>query len=57
MSNLRSDLVAKKRKDAGNYVEVITYENGRHAFDLKDRSPEAAAAMAATLDFFTARLR
>lgn len=56
LSNLRSDLVAKKFKDAGNYVEVITYENGRHVFDLKDRSPEAAAAMAATLDFFAARL-
>jgi len=55
--NMRTDAVAQKFKDAGNYVEVVTYENGRHAFDLKDRSPEAAAAMATTLDFFSAHLR
>jgi hypothetical protein len=54
--NLRTDAVAQKFRDAGNYVEVVTYENGRHAFDLRERSPEAAAAMATTLDFFAAHL-
>ncbi len=51
--NVRIDLLAKKFKEAGNYAEVITYENGIHAFDLKDQSPEAAAIMMTTLEFFT----
>ncbi len=55
--NVRMDLVAAKFRDAGDYVEVITYENGIHAFDLKDRSPEAANAMMTTLDFFSKYLR
>jgi acetyl esterase/lipase len=50
-------LVARKFADAGNFVEVFTYEKGAHAFDLKDRSPEAATMMAKTLDFFSNYLR
>lgn len=55
--NARIDLVANKFRDAGNYVEVITYDKGIHAFDLKDQSPEAAAIMMTTLEFFSKYLR
>jgi hypothetical protein len=54
--NVRIDLLAKKFKEAGNYVEVITYGNGIHAFDLKDQSPEAASIMMTTLEFFSRHL-
>jgi hypothetical protein len=52
-SKQKADLVAQKFAEAGNHVEVFTYEKGAHAFDLKDRSPEAAAMMAKTLEFFS----
>jgi dienelactone hydrolase len=57
ISRQKADLVARKFADAGNFVEVFTYEKGAHAFDLKDRSPEAATMMAKTLDFFSNYLR
>jgi len=55
--NARIDIVANKFRDAGSYVEVITYEKGIHGFDWKERSPEAAAVMMTTLDFFSKYLR
>lgn len=55
--NQKIETLAKRLREAGNPVEVLTYENGIHAFDLKDRSPEAASFMAASLDFFVAHMK
>lgn len=55
--NQKIETLAKRLREAGNPVEVLTYENGIHAFDLKDRSPEAASFMKSSLDFFVAHMK
>lgn len=55
--NRRLDALVKIFRDAGNVVDLVTFANGRHAFDLKDRSPEAAAAMESTHVFLPAHLK
>jgi hypothetical protein len=55
--NNKIETLAKRLREAGNPVEVLTYENGIHAFDLKDRSPEAASFMKSSLDFFAAHMK
>ncbi len=55
--NKRLDVLVQAVRDAGNIVDLVTCANGRHAFDLKDKSAEAAAAMASTHAFVQAYLR
>ena len=55
--NNRLDMLARNLRDAGNTVDLVTYANGRHSFDVHDRTAEAAAAMRATHDFIRAYLK
>ena len=55
--NSKIDILAKNLRDGGTPIELITYDDGGHSFDVMDSSEGAAAAMKAALEFFSAHLK